>query len=156
MSEPAIHSNPMISRRAGRRIGYVVAIVVNLLIYGFINAWPGWDSFDFITPAAADVVPLVNLSVTVAILVNIVYLFADGTRVRALGEIVALTAATVASAVVLNAFPFDFSAYTFPWAIVVRIVLVIAIVGSGISVLVNLYRLIRGPRPQRPPTAVTP
>jgi hypothetical protein len=73
----------MISRRAGRRIGYVVAIVVNLLIYGFINAWPGWESFDFITPAAADVVPMVNLSVTVAILVNIVYLFADGTRVKA-------------------------------------------------------------------------
>lgn len=153
MSAPVTSPAPMISRRAGRRIGYVVAIVVNLLIFGFINAWPGWESFDFITPAAADVVPWVNLSVTVAILVNIVYLFADGTRVKALGEIVTSAAATVASAVVLDAFPFDFSSYAFPWAIVVRIVLVIAIVGSGISVLVNLYRLIRGPRPQRSPTA---
>lgn len=149
MSEPASPHSPKLSRRAGRRIGYVVAIVVNLLIYGFINAWPGWESVDFITPAAADVVPVVNLSLTVGILVNIVYLFVDGTRVRALGEMVASTAALVASAVVLDAFPFDFSAYTFPWAIVVRIVLVIAIVGSGISVLVNLYRLIRGPRSER-------
>jgi len=103
----------MISRRAGRRIGYVVAIIVNLFVYGFINAWPGWESFDFITPAAADVVPLVNLSITVTILVNIVYLFADGTRVRALGEIVTSTVAMVVSVVVLNAFPFDFSAYAF-------------------------------------------
>ena len=156
MSAPATHPNPTISRRAGRRIGYIVAIVVNLLVYGFINAWPGWESFDFITPAAADVVPLVNLSITVAILANIVYLFADGTRVRALGEMVTSTVAMVASAAVLTAFPFDFTAYAFPWALVVRIILVIAIVGSGISVLVNLYRLIRGPRSQRPPTAVTP
>jgi hypothetical protein len=52
--------------------------------------------------------------------------------------------------------PFDFSAYTFPWAIGARIVLAIAIVGSGISVLVNIYRLIHGPRSQRPPTAATP
>ncbi|MDQ5975599.1 MAG: hypothetical protein QG661_2808, partial [Actinomycetota bacterium] len=65
---------PARSRRTGRRAGYVVAIIVNLLVYGFINTWPGWDSFDFVTADAADVVPLVNLSIGVSILANIVYL----------------------------------------------------------------------------------
>lgn len=152
MSTPTTHPTPTISRRAGRRIGYAVAILVNLLIYGFINVWPGWETFDFVTPAAADVLPLVNLSIGVTILVNVVYLFADGTRIKALGEMVASLVTMIASVAVLRVFPFDFTAYAFPWELLTRFILVIAVVGSAIAVLVHLYRLIRGPRPQRPPT----
>ncbi|MDP1876978.1 MAG: hypothetical protein Q8M17_05425 [Actinomycetota bacterium] len=145
MSAPTSPATPTISRRAGWRIGYSVAIIVNLLVYCFINVWPGWESLDFVTPAAADVVPLVNISIGVAILVNVVYLVADGTRIKALGEMVSAAVTLVASVVVLSVFPFDFSAYAFPWELVTRVVLVIAVVGSAISVLVNLYRLVRGP-----------
>lgn len=147
---PALAPMPTVSPRTGRRIGYAVAIVVNLLIYGVINVWPGWESFDFVTAAAADVVPLVNLSIGLSILVNVVYVLADGTRVKALGEVISPAVAMVACIVVLDVFPFDFSAYAFPWALLTRFILVIAILGSVVSVLVNLYRLIRGPRsPQR-------
>lgn len=135
---------PARSRRTGRRAGYVVAIIVNLLVYGFINTWPGWDSFDFVTADAADVVPLVNLSIGVSILANIVYLVVDAPRVKAIGEMVVSAIAMVVSVIVLRVFPFDFSAYAFPWELVTRVVLVIAVIGSGISVLVNLYRAIRG------------
>jgi hypothetical protein len=122
----------------------VVAIIVNLLVYGFINTWPGWDSFDFVTADAADVVPLVNLSIGVSILANIVYLVVDAPRVKAIGEMVVSAVAMVVSVIVLRVFPFDFSAYAFPWELLTRVVLVIAVIGSGISVLVNLYRAIRG------------
>lgn len=135
---------PARSRRTGRRAGYVVAIIVNLLVYGFINTWPGWDSFDFVTADAADVVPLVNLSIGVSILANIVYLVVDAPRVKAIGEMVVSAVAMVVSVIVLRVFPFDFSAYAFPWELLTRVVLVIAVIGSGISVLVNLYRAIRG------------
>jgi len=122
----------------------VVAIIVNLLVYGFINTWPGWDSFDFVTADAADVVPLVNLSIGVSILANIVYLVVDAPRVKAIGEMVVSAVAMVVSVIVLRVFPFNFSAYAFPWELLTRVVLVIAVIGSGISVLVNLYRAIRG------------
>ena len=122
----------------------MVAIIVNLLVYGFINTWPGWDSFDFVTADAADVVPLVNLSIGVSILANIVYLVVDAPRVKAIGEMVVSAVAMVVSVIVLRVFPFDFSAYAFPWELLTRVVLVIAVIGSGISVLVNLYRAIRG------------
>lgn len=135
---------PARSRRTGRRAGYVVAIIVNLLVYGFINTWPGWDSFDFVTADAADVVPLVNLSIGVSILANIVYLVVDAPRVKAIGEMVVSAVAMVVSVIVLRVFPFNFSAYAFPWELLTRVVLVIAVIGSGISVLVNLYRAIRG------------
>ena len=135
---------PARSRRTGRRAGYVVAIIVNLLVYGFINTWPGWESFDFVTADAADVVPLVNLSIGVSILANIVYLVVDAPRVKAIGEMVVSAIAMVVSVIVLRVFPFNFSAYAFPWELLTRVVLVIAVIGSGISVLVNLYRAIRG------------
>ncbi len=149
MSASTTPDAPSIPRRTGRRIGYTVAILVNLLIYGFINVWPGWAAFDFVTPAAADVVPLVNLSIGVTIVVNIVYLVADGTRVKALGEMATAAVTMVVSVAVLDVFPFDFSGYAFPWEWLVRFILIVAVIGSGISLLVNLWRLIRGPRPGR-------
>jgi len=121
-----------------------VAIIINLLVLGFINTWPGWESFDFVTADAADVVPLVNLSIGVSILANIVYLVVDAPRVKAIGEMVVSAVAMVVSVIVLRVFPFNFSAYAFPWELLTRVVLVIAVIGSGISVLVNLYRAIRG------------
>ena len=121
-----------------------MAIIINLLVLGFINTWPGWESFDFVTADAADVVPLVNLSIGVSILANIVYLVVDAPRVKAIGEMVVSAVAMVVSVIVLRVFPFNFSAYAFPWELLTRVVLVIAVIGSGISVLVNLYRAIRG------------
>lgn len=141
---PAPAPAPGRSRRTGRRAGYVVAIIVNLLVLGFINTWPGWESFDFVTADAADVVPLINLSIGVSILVNLVYLVADAPRIKAIGEMVTSAVAMVVSVIVLRVFPFDFSAYAFPWELVTRVILVIAVIGSGISVLINLYRAIRG------------
>jgi hypothetical protein len=135
-----------ISRRTGRRIGYIAAILVNLLIYGFINVWPGWESFDFVTVEAADVVPLINLSIAVTILVNLVYVVYDGYRVKALGETLTSAVTLLVSIVVLSVFPFDFSAYAFPWTLLTRIVLLVAVLGSGIAIIVNLGRLIRGPK----------
>jgi hypothetical protein len=143
-----------ISRHTGRRIGYLFAILVNLLVYGFINVWPGWQSFSFVTGEAADVVPLINLSIAVTIVVNIVYFVYDGFRIKALGEVISSAVMLFVSFVVLDVFPFDFSAYAFPWTLLARIFLVIAIAGSGISMIVNLDRLIRGPR--RPRQAPTP
>lgn len=135
-----------ISRRTGRRIGYIAAILVNLLIYGFINVWPGWESFDFVTIEAADVVPLINLSIAVAIVVNLVYVVYDGYRVKALGEMITSAVTLLVSSVVLSVFPFDFSAYAFPWTLLTGIVLLVAVLGSVIAIIVNLGRLIRGPK----------
>ena len=146
MTTTSTYPTATVSRRTGRRIGYLAAILVNLLIYGFINVWPGWESFDFVTVEAADVVPLINLSIAVTILVNLVYVVYDGYRVKALGETITSAVTLLVSIVVLSVFPFDFSAYAFPWTLLTRIVLLVAVLGSGIAIIVNLGRLIRGPR----------
>ncbi len=133
-----------ISRRAGRRIGYAVAILVNLALLWIINIWPGWQAAPFVTPTAVDVVPLINASIVVTILANLMYIVVDGTRVKAAGEIVTGLFGVAVSGALLTVFPFDFAAYAFPWEPVVRIVLVVALFGTCVAVLVNLVRLVRG------------
>jgi TM2 domain-containing membrane protein YozV len=44
--------------------------------------------------------------------------------------------------VILDVFPFDFSTYSFNWAPIVWIVLIMAIVGSGIGVLTEAMKLV--------------
>ena len=48
-------------------------------------------------------------------------------------------------------FPFDFSAYAFPWTTVARVLIVLSIVGSAIAIVVEVGRLFRaalgGPAP---------
>ena len=145
MATTDVTTTPTLAPSTGRRIGYAAAIVVNLLILGFINVWPGWDSLAFVTADAAGLVSLINLSITVTILLNVVYLAYDGFRFRALGEAITSTITLLVSLVVLAVFPFDFSAYAFPWAVVTRLILLVAVLGSGISIIVNVVKLIRGP-----------
>ena len=57
---------------------------------------------------------------------------------RALGLAGAFIAATVR---IYQVFPFDFSAYEFPWETLTRAILIIAIVGAAISIIVETVRL---------------
>jgi hypothetical protein len=44
-------------------------------------------------------------------------------------------------------FPFDFSAYAFDWETLVRFVLVVGIVGTGIGTVVELVKMVRSLTP---------
>ncbi len=134
----------------GRRVGYVIAIIVNLVFYWLINVWPGWEALPFLTADTAEVVPLVNGAIAVTVVANLVYIVVDGTRVKAFGELVINAVSIAVTVTILEVYPFDFSAYAFPWDWLVRFILIVALVGAAISLLVNLFRLVRGPRPGVP------
>ena len=136
-------------RRLGRRVGYLIAILVNLVFAWLINVWPGWEALSFLTADAAEVVPLVNGAIAVTVAANLVYLVVDTTRVKAFGELLVNAVNIAVTVTLLEVFPFDFSGYAFPWAWLVSFILIVALLGTGISMLVNLYRLIRGPEPVR-------
>jgi hypothetical protein len=133
------------SSAAGRRAGYVVAVIVNAALLVVINVNPGWQNLSFVTDAADDVVGWVNLALAVGLVANLVYLVLDAQRVRAFGEVVVGVVGLIAAARLLQVFPFDFSGSDFPWTLLVRVVLWVAVLGSAVSVLVNVLRLFRGP-----------
>jgi hypothetical protein len=129
--------------RAARRFGYVVAIVLNAAMLVAINAWPGWDVVPFLTDDTVDVLDAVNASIVVTLAANVVYVFRDPPRVRAIGDAVTTVVGLVAMIVIWRVFPLDVSS---GWETVARVLLGIGIVGSAIAIVTNLVRLVH-PRP---------
>ncbi|MGA8041145.1 MAG: hypothetical protein WCA93_13655, partial [Acidimicrobiia bacterium] len=59
----------------------------------------------------------------------------------AFGQIVTGAISIVVLARMLQVFPFDFSGTAFDWSMVTRAVLILALVGTAIGVLVELFRV---------------
>jgi hypothetical protein len=78
----------------------------------------------------------------VSIVANLIYQFNDTQIVKSFGQIVTNLISIFVTYVILDVFPFDFSTYSFNWAPIVWIVLIMAIVGSGIGVLTEAVKLV--------------
>ena len=124
-----------------RRLGYVVAIVVNVIgivVAHHLLEW-GWPRF--LTAGFDDVLLLVTLSFAASITVNIVSLAYDPPWCRQLGEMITGSVGVAATIRIWQVFPFDFSDYSTNWSWLVHTLLVIAIVGGTIGVVVNGAKL---------------
>ena len=129
---------------AARRVGYVIAMLVNAaMLYG-VNRWPGWDAVPFLTTDTERVLAFVNASILVSLAANALYVVRDPRWVRALGDAVVAAVAVASSVRVWQVFPFDVSS---GWELVLRILLGTAIAGSAIAVLVGLVGFVRGLAP---------
>lgn len=132
-------------RPGGRRSGYAASIVVNAIVLWLVNGWPGWEAVPFLTPSTVLVVGAVNASIIARIVADAVNLVLDLPRVRALGDIVSIGFGLAALVRIWQVFPLD---VTGGWEVFARVLLVVAIVGSGIGILEALTRLVRGRFPR--------
>jgi hypothetical protein len=140
MSTVQIDVSPEL-RRVGRRFGYGVAVVINLVMLIVVQNILAWGWVPFLTDEFAQVVPWISLSLVVSIVANLVYQFDDSRLVKSTGQILTNLISIFVSYQVLVVFPFDFSTYDFNWALIVRIVLILAMVGAGIGVLTEAVKL---------------
>lgn len=132
--------------RGARRLGYLVAIAVNVAIWYLANVSPGWQVVPFLTPQTVEVLPLFNLSLLVGAVSNAVYVLWDPPRLRALGDLVGAVVALALGVRVYRVFPFDATGPSYDLTTLVRVVVVLGIVGSAIAVVAALVALIRGRR----------
>lgn len=132
---------PPAVRRGGRRAGYALAILINLGLLYIVGNLLDWGVLPWLTDAFTEVVPWISLSLLASIVVNVIYQINDTHPVRSVGQIGTNLVSIVVTARLLEVFPFDFSAYRFDWAIVTRVVLILAIVGAGIGVLTEIIKL---------------
>lgn len=130
-----------------RRVGYVVAALVNAVLIYLVNVWPGWQAVPFLTEGMDDVLAVVNLSLAATVVVNTAYLVYDPTWFTAAGQVVLSAIALAVAIRLLQVFPFDFSAYAVDWELVTRVVLGFAVLGSVVGVVVSLVRLVRALAP---------
>lgn len=137
-------TTPKVRKRqslASRRVGYVIAVLINAAMLYAVNRWPGWDAVSFLTADTERVLGFVNASILVSLVANVVYLVRDPRWLKALGDGVVAAVGVASSVRVWQVFPFDVSS---GWELVLRILLGIAIVGGAIAVVVGLVGFVRG------------
>jgi hypothetical protein len=82
------------------------------------------------------------LSLIAAITANVIFFFFNADWFVSLLRFFLNTIGLILAVRMLQVFPFDFSAYTFDWALVIRILLILGIVGAGIAILAELVKFI--------------
>ena len=128
-------------RPIGRRIGYVIAVLVNLaLLFVVINILE-WDVLPWLTDDFSEVVTWIGFSLAASIALNLGYLFKETQPFKSLGRIVVDLISIAVTFRIFRVFPFDFSQYSFNWEIVTRLVLALAMAGAGIGVMTEIVKL---------------
>lgn len=125
-----------------RRVGYAVAVLVNLVLLFLLNIRPGWQVAPFLTGDTPQVLGLLNLSLLAGIVANLIYIIADGPWVKTIGD---LTTTAISLAVLIRiwyVFPFDFAAYAVNWGLILRVVTALGLAGTGIALVVHTVALI--------------
>ena len=138
------------------RAGYVVAMIVNAVILVIANNLLSWGFPAFLTDDFRRVLPLINFSLVATIVVNFVYLGRDTPWFKALCQAGLGVISLAATIRFLRVFPFDFTMYPgFEWAVVARVVLWIAVVGSAIGIVTEVAKSIRSYPTGTPPAPLT-
>ena len=144
-TSPVHHTSPAhVHARPGpasRRFGYVVGAAVNALLLYLINRDPGWESLPFLTGDTIVVLGLVNASIAVGLVANLVYVAWDPTWLRSLGELVTTSIGVVALVRFWRMWPVDLPDLS-AWVVIARIAVAAGIVGGLIGILVSTVRFV--------------
>jgi hypothetical protein len=126
-----------------RWLGYLIAILVNVVMLVVVNRFPGWQVLTFLTPDFTRVLWLFNLSMLSTIIVNMLFVFYDPEWFMSLCRM-GLNAIALAFAIRLwQIFPFDFLRYAgFNWALLARVVIVGVMVSLSIATLVEFVKFV--------------
>lgn len=131
-------------KRAGRRFGYGVAVVINVVMLIVVQYVLDWGWLPFLTDEFASIVPWISLSLIASIVANLIYQLNDATTVKSTGQIMVNLISIYVTYQVFRVFPFDFSGSEFNWVVVVKVVLILAMVGAGIGVLTEAVKFASG------------
>lgn len=128
-----------------RRLGYTVALVVDVVLLELVNGAPGWEAVPFLTSDFTEVVGLVNASIVLGVVANAVYLAHDPRWLRGLGDLATTAVGLWALVALWQVFPFAFSVdWVVDPVLLTRWVLAVGIVGSGIGLVSAFVRFVGG------------
>ena len=121
---------------------YVIAIIFNLILLYVFNNLLNWH-INFVTNALTDILWIINLSITIAILGNALLLIYHPNLFRHVMKTIINIFALVAVVLLYTTFPFNLNNSYLYWTL--NILLVIIMVGLAISIIVELIYLLRRP-----------
>jgi hypothetical protein len=126
---------------AARRMGYAIAAALTAGFWYVVNVQPGWQALPFLTEDTARILPLLDLSLAVSLVANVLYLAYDAPWWRSFGDVVTTSVGLAVLVLFWRVFPFEFTG-SFDWSPVVRVTLVLAIVGSIIGIAANVVTMV--------------
>lgn len=138
-------SSTSTSPTTGRRVGYLIAILFLMVFIVIINNLRNWNLpfiNDFITPAYSDWLWAGNLSLSVAIFCNVLFLAYDPRWFHRLMEAVQSAFSLFSTLVFFNIFPLSL-----PSAVIeqyVRWGLIIAMMLTGLAIMINVIQAVIG------------
>lgn len=127
----------------GRRFGYAVAAGINAVLYFIVSNIVEWQWPGFITSDFDRVDEIILVSLVAGVVANVTYIWNDTMPLKAFMEASLNIISLVATIRLWQVFPFDFSENSFDWSWVARFVLVVAMFGTGVSLVVNGLRGVR-------------
>jgi hypothetical protein len=125
-----------------RWLGYVIAFLVNVGVIAVVNWFPGWQSLSFLTPDFSRVLWLFNLSLLATLVVNALFILYDPEWFVSLCRTGLNLISLAFIARLWMVFPFDFSRWSFNWALFARVLIIFTIVGVSIAIVVEFIRFI--------------
>jgi hypothetical protein len=128
---------------SGRRAGYVITAAINAAVLWIAHQLLDWQWPRFLTDEFADVLPLITISCIASIVTNLAYVWYDPAWFKSSGNLVTSGIDLIVAIQMYVVFPFDFSTYATNWSWLARTVLIVVIVGTSITVIVELVRLVR-------------
>jgi hypothetical protein len=129
--------------RPGRRFGYVVAVAVNAILLWVTHHLLEWGWPRFLTDEFDQLLPIVTVSLVATMVVNALYVLADPPWFKALGDAATSSISLVVAVRTWQIFPFSFADYSYDWSWVLRAMIVLAAIGAGIAVVVDLVTMVR-------------
>jgi hypothetical protein len=126
-----------------RRVGYLIAASSGVVMLYLVNVWPGWQVVPFLTARFPQVLGLLNVSLGVGIVLNLVYLVADPRRWKPAGDLVNAVVGLAVLVRFWRVFPFAFTATSFDWAPVLRGLLGLAIAGCLVGLVALTAMVLR-------------
>jgi hypothetical protein len=133
--DPPTASTRFTVGRRGRQVGYALAVAGNVLLLFIVNNLLEWEFPSFLTADWDRVLPILNVSLIVSIIVNATFIAYDARWFKSLGQVV-MAAFSLAVVVRLRSvFPFDFTPYDFNWEAVTKWILVFMIIALVISII---------------------
>ena len=135
--------------KPARRLGYSIAIAVNLAMIYVVSNLQEWETLPFLTTEFDRLLPVVVLSLVAGVTVNLFYLWDDAPHIKSTGQILTSVIGLVVAVRTWSIFPFDFSADEFNWETAARVLLVVSMIGLSFAILIEVAKLLRSARPKR-------
>ena len=139
---PASSERPRWPGPVGRRVGYAIGVVVDVVLLALVNVWPGWQAVPVLTHDMDRVLPLLNASFIVGAAVNLVLFVLDRREAKAVGDIVTTVVGLAVLTQLWQVFPFDFGSVRFDATVLTRVVLGFAVFGTAIALVVQFVMLV--------------